>query len=138
VSDSCSARAHARALQGELGHGLVFGRRDLSRRCRATQQEAHEPGLTSPSSCHYWTSSRPSRGRPRKPRELYADCGYDFDKYRRLLRERGIRPQIARRGVAHGSSFGKIRWVVERGFAWLHATNDAPASTSAYSNSLAS
>lgn len=38
-----------------------------------------------------------------------------------MLRERGIRPRIARRGVAHGSGLGKIRWVVERGFAWLHA-----------------
>jgi transposase len=62
------------------------------------------------------------RGRPRrKPRELFADRGYDFDKYRRLLRDRGIRPRIARRGVAHGSGLGKIRRVVERGFAWLHA-----------------
>jgi transposase len=65
---------------------------------------------------------RGTRGRPRrKPRELYADRGYDFDKYRRLLRERGIAVRIARRGVAHGSGLGKIRWVVERGFAWLHA-----------------
>jgi transposase len=62
------------------------------------------------------------RGRPRrKPRELYPDRGYELDKYRRLLRERGITPRIARRGVAHGSGLGKIRWVVERGFAWLHA-----------------
>ena len=61
------------------------------------------------------------RGRPRrKPRELYADRGYDFDKYRRLLRQRGIRPRIARRGVAHGSGLGQVRWVVERAFAWLH------------------
>jgi transposase len=65
---------------------------------------------------------RGRRGRPRrKPRDLFADRGYDYDKYRRLLRERGIRPHIARRGIAHGSGLGKIRWVVERGFAWLHA-----------------
>lgn len=37
------------------------------------------------------------------------------------MRERGITPRIARRGVAHGSGLGQIRWVVERGFAWLHA-----------------
>ncbi len=44
-------------------------------------------------------------GRPRrKPRRLYADCGYDFDKYRRLLWKRGIKPLIARRGVAPGST----------------------------------
>ncbi|WP_405623765.1 IS5 family transposase [Streptomyces sp. NBC_00076] len=61
------------------------------------------------------------RGRPRrKPRHLYADRGYDFDKYRRLLWKRGIKPRIARRGVAHGSGVGKVRWVVERAFAWSH------------------
>ncbi|WP_328724189.1 IS5 family transposase [Streptomyces sp. NBC_00259] len=66
-------------------------------------------------------SIRGLRGRPRhKPRRLYADRGYDFDKYRRLLRQRGIKPLIARRGVAHGSGLGKVRWVVERAFAWLH------------------
>lgn len=61
------------------------------------------------------------RGRPRrKPRRLYADRGYDFDKYRRLLWKRRIKPMIARRSVAHGSGLGKVRWVVERAFAWLH------------------
>ncbi|MGW2441873.1 IS5 family transposase [Streptomyces goshikiensis] len=66
-------------------------------------------------------SIRGLRGRPRrKPRRLYADRGYDFDKYRRLLWKRGIKPVIAQRGVAHGSGLGKVRWVVERAFAWLH------------------
>ncbi|MFC9634562.1 IS5 family transposase [Streptomyces mirabilis] len=61
------------------------------------------------------------RGRPRRrPGRLFADGGYDFDKYRRLLWKRGIKPMIARRGVAHGSGLGKVRWVVERAFAWLH------------------
>ncbi|WP_406460314.1 IS5 family transposase [Streptomyces sp. NBC_00111] len=61
------------------------------------------------------------RGRPRhRPQRLYADRGYDFDKYRRLLRRRGIAPKIARRGAPHGSGLGKTRWVVERTFAWLH------------------
>ncbi len=64
---------------------------------------------------------RSLHGRPRrKPRRPYADRGYDFDKYRRLLWKRGIKPLIARRGVAHGSGLGKVRWVVERAFAWLH------------------
>jgi transposase len=64
---------------------------------------------------------RGARGRlRRKPRRLYADRGYDFDKYRRLLWKRGIKQLIARRGVAHGSGLGKVRWVVERAFAWLH------------------
>lgn len=61
------------------------------------------------------------RGRPRhRPRRLFADRSYDFDKYRRLIRARGITPKIARRGAPHGSGLGKTRWVVERTFAWLH------------------
>lgn len=60
-------------------------------------------------------SIRGLRGRRRsKPRRLYADRGFGFDKYRRLLWKRGIKPLIARRGVAHGSGLGKVRWVVER------------------------
>ena len=69
---------------------------------------------------------RGRRGRHRRrPRELFADRGYDHDKYRRLLRARGITPRIARRGVAHGCGLGRHRWVVERGFAWLHAPDSA-------------
>lgn len=54
-------------------------------------------------------------GRPRhRPRQLFADRGYDFDTYRRLLWKRGIEPVIARRGVPHCSGLGAGRWVVER------------------------
>ena len=60
-------------------------------------------------------------GRPRRrPERLTADRGYDHDKYRRELRHRGIRPEIARRQAEHGSGLGRVRWVVERTFAWLH------------------
>jgi transposase len=59
-------------------------------------------------------------GKPlQRPRRLYADRGYDHDKYRRLVRARGITPVIARRGVEHGSGLGTIHWPVERTFAWL-------------------
>ena len=51
---------------------------------------------------------------------MFADRGYDHDKYRRLLRQRRITPKIARRGTSHGSGLGKQRWVVERTFSWLH------------------
>jgi transposase len=51
---------------------------------------------------------------------LLADRGYDFDRYRRALRSRGICPQIARRGAMHGSGLGRLRWVVERSLSWLH------------------
>nr|WP_236067543.1 IS5 family transposase [Streptomyces brasiliscabiei] len=60
-------------------------------------------------------------GRPRRrPDALLADRGYDHDKYRRLLRQRGIRPVIAERGQPHGSGLGIFRYVVERTIAWLH------------------
>jgi transposase len=62
------------------------------------------------------------RGRPRqRPDALYGDRGYDYDKYRRLLWARGVKPIIAPRGTSHGSGLGKVRWVVERTFAWLHS-----------------
>jgi transposase len=60
-------------------------------------------------------------GRPRRrPERVTADRGYDHDKYRRELRARGIKPEIARRQTEHGSGLGRVRWVVERTFAWLH------------------
>jgi transposase len=60
-------------------------------------------------------------GRPRqKPDVVLADRGYDHDKYRRLLWQRGIKPMIARRKIEHGSGLGRHRWVFERGFAHLH------------------
>jgi len=66
----------------------------------------------------------PVRGKPGRPRQrpgaVYADRGYDHDKYRRLLRRRGIRPVIGRRGTPHGSGLGTVRWIVERTLAWLH------------------
>ena len=60
-------------------------------------------------------------GRPRRrPDRVTADRGYDHDKHRRLLRQRHITPEIARRQTEHGSGLGHARWVVERTFAWLH------------------
>ena len=60
-------------------------------------------------------------GRPRhRPDSVVADRGYDHDKYRRLVWQRGIKPVIARRQTQHGSGLGRERWVVERTFAWLH------------------
>jgi transposase len=60
-------------------------------------------------------------GRPRRrPDILFADRGYDHDKYRRLLRQRSIRPAIAERGQPHSTGLGTCRWVVERTISWLH------------------
>ena len=61
------------------------------------------------------------RGAPkRKPALIQADRAYDSNPLRKLLAERGIDTQIARRYTAHGSGLGKTRWVVERTIAWLH------------------
>ena len=66
-------------------------------------------------------SIRAKHGRPRqRPDSLIADRGYDHDKYRRELWVRGVKPIIARRATEHGSGLGRMRWVVERTFAWLH------------------
>ncbi|MGC0327103.1 transposase [Streptomyces sp. SAI-170] len=60
-------------------------------------------------------------GRPRRrPDMLFADRGYDHDKYRRLLRQRGPAGDRRGRGQAHGTGLGTFRWVVERTIAWLH------------------
>lgn len=64
---------------------------------------------------------RGKRGHPfTRPRRLYADRAYDSEQHRQALRARKIVPKIARRNTEHGSGLGKHRWVVERGFAWLH------------------
>ncbi|WP_246258147.1 IS5 family transposase, partial [Pararobbsia alpina] len=61
------------------------------------------------------------RGRPlQKPQVLYADRGYGSEPHRRKLRDRGIKPVIAKRRTEHGSGLGKFRWVVERTHSWLH------------------
>lgn len=56
----------------------------------------------------------------RRPDSLSADRGYDYDQYRRLLWQRGIRPVIAQRGQPHGTGLGIFRYVVERIISWLH------------------
>ena len=66
---------------------------------------------------------RSPRGpRRREPDKLHADKGYDYDHLRRWLRQRGITPRIARRGVESSAHLGKHRWTVERTMAWLSGT----------------
>jgi transposase len=63
---------------------------------------------------------RPGRGRPRRrPEKLHADKAYDFARCRHVLRRRGIKSRIARRGKDTSERLGKYRWVVERTLAWL-------------------
>ena len=63
---------------------------------------------------------RSRRGpRRRRPDKLPADKGYDYDVYRDWLRERGITPRIARRGIDTGERLGRHRWKIERTIAWF-------------------
>jgi transposase len=61
-----------------------------------------------------------ARLRRRSYHSVIADRGYDHDRYRRELWRRGVKPVIARRSTDHGSGLGRVRWMVERTFAWLH------------------
>jgi transposase len=56
----------------------------------------------------------------RLPETVYADRAYDSEPHREELRQRGVQPKLAKRRTAHGSGLGKVRWVAERFFSWLH------------------
>jgi transposase len=58
----------------------------------------------------------PARTRPDK---LHADKAYDIAELRHWLRDRGITPRIARKGVEASEKLGRHRWVIERTIAWL-------------------
>jgi transposase len=68
------------------------------------------------------------RGRPKtRPRELVADRAYDKWLFRTQLRWRGIHPCIPERrgkrprpGPAVKLDGYRLRWHVERSYAWLH------------------
>ncbi|MFO0790902.1 MAG: IS5 family transposase [Pirellulales bacterium] len=63
---------------------------------------------------------RPGGGRRKRPDAAFADRAYDAEeKIRAPLRQRGIKPFIAKRGTEHGSGLGVHRCVVEWTFSWL-------------------
>jgi transposase len=60
-------------------------------------------------------------GRPRyRPEKLHADKGYDYGFCREALRQRGITPRIARKGIESSERLGRYRWRVEQTLSWLH------------------
>jgi transposase len=61
----------------------------------------------------------PSGRTRRRPDKVHADKGYDFPRSRTVLRQRGIKARISRRGVDSSERLGRHRWVVERALAWL-------------------
>jgi transposase len=63
---------------------------------------------------------RPGGGRRKRPDAAFADRAYDAEnKIRVPLRQRGIKPFIAKRSTDHGSGLGVHRCVVEWTFSWL-------------------
>lgn len=65
-------------------------------------------------------ATRSRRGpRRRKPVKLHADKAYDSTEIRSWLRQRGIVPRIARKGIESSERLGRYRWVIERTMAWF-------------------
>jgi IS5 family transposase len=62
----------------------------------------------------------PRGGRRKRPDKLHADKGFDSKANREALRERGITPRIARKGIESSEKLGRYRWVVERTLSWLN------------------
>jgi transposase len=54
------------------------------------------------------------------PDKLHADRGYDSNRHRAALEERGIIHRLGRRRIDQGVRLGQHRWVVERTLAWLN------------------
>jgi transposase len=55
-----------------------------------------------------------------RPEKLHGDRGYDSNKHRQALMDRGITPRLGCRRIDQGVHLGKHRWVVERTLAWLN------------------
>lgn len=63
---------------------------------------------------------RSRRGRPRhRPDKLHADKAYDNQALRTALRQRGILPRIARKGIESSQRLGQHRWIAEACLSWL-------------------
>jgi transposase len=61
----------------------------------------------------------PSGRRRRRPGTVHTDKAYDHRGCRAYLRQRGIRPRIARRRIESSQRLGRHRWTIERTGAWL-------------------
>lgn len=61
----------------------------------------------------------PAGRRRSRPGKLHTDTAYDSKANRAYLRQRGIAPRLARRGVESSTTLGRHRWKVERSLSWL-------------------
>ena len=56
-----------------------------------------------------------------RPLMVFADKAYDSRALREAVKSRQMIPMLPRRGSDEDRGIGKVRWVVERSFAWLHS-----------------
>jgi transposase len=101
---------------------FLVDRQGIPLAVQLTAANVHDSKLLAPPVDAVQPIRRPigAPGRPRKgPAKLHADKGSDFGSTRRALRQRGIVPRIARRGVESSERLGRHRWVVERTQAWI-------------------
>ena len=128
-----------RQLFGARGFwGLLTGPNPTDRAKRGSKRQLISDGNGIPlaikltgANCHDSTQALPlldgipllqgPRGRPRcRPDSVLGDRAYDAERIRRALRSRQILPRLAMCNTKHGSGLGRLRWVVERTFAWLN------------------
>ncbi|WP_406224247.1 IS5 family transposase [Streptomyces canus] len=64
-------------------------------------------------------AGRPGRPR-RRPESILGDKAYDSRVVRRELRTRRVMPVISRKGAPNIKGLGKLRYVAEQAFAFLH------------------
>ena len=101
-------------------HHLAVDGRGVPLALILTQANRHDVTQMLPL-IHAIPAVRGRHGAPkRRPERVYADRAYDSQPHRDELRSRGVASSIPRRGAPHGSGLGKVRWVVERTFGWLH------------------
>ena len=108
--------------RGKLGskHHLLTDRDGLPLAAVLTGANVHDSKVSEGLVDAVGTVKRVGRGRPReRPERLHADKAYDFRRCRAVLRGRGIKERIARRGKDAGERLGRHRWVEERTLAWL-------------------
>ena len=55
-----------------------------------------------------------------RPDKLHGDKGYDSNRHRQELTNRGIIHRLGRRRIDKGVHLGKHRWVVERTLSWIN------------------
>jgi transposase len=107
-----------RAKPGSKRH-LVIDRNGIPRAVLLTEANLHDSRVVE-DLLDGIEPLKGARGRPRRrPEKLHADKGYDARACREVLKRRGIKSRIARKGKESSERLGRHRWVVESALAWM-------------------